>query len=149
MPLQHRLGGGIGLLPIDAPVFQLFERDRCPGHRTTHIRARSDHAKIAIEILDLGLAGHRRRTFKAIEHFWPPPRSLVGVQSEPPGREKSTECDIYINTAGRPGERFFAGAQPWVLRWRYADALTKQASLPSVAARAASRLGGSVRGTWR
>ena len=69
MALQHGLGRRIGLLPIDAPVFQLFERDRRAGHRASHECAGPHHAKIAIEISDLGLAGHWRRTIESIQHI--------------------------------------------------------------------------------
>ena len=68
MPLQHGLGRGIGLLQVDAPVFQLLERDRHAGHGAAHEGAGPHDAEIAVEIFDLGLAGHRRRAIESIEH---------------------------------------------------------------------------------
>ena len=71
-PLQHRLRRGIGLLQIDAPVFELLERDRHAGHRAAHKGAGAHHAEIAIEVFHLGLAAHRRGAIIAIEQRRPP-----------------------------------------------------------------------------
>src|SRR5579871_5902884 len=56
MPLEHGFRRGVGFLAVDAPVFQLFERDTNARDGATHISARRDHAEIAVEILHLGLA---------------------------------------------------------------------------------------------
>src|SRR5664279_4253114 len=72
--LQHRLRRGIGLLPIDAPVFELLERDRHAGHRAAHKGARPRDAEIAIEVFHLRLAVHRRGAIVAIEQRQPPVR---------------------------------------------------------------------------
>ena len=69
LPLQHRFGRGIGFLQVDAPVAQLLERNGDAGHRATHEGARPHHAEIAVEIFDLGLAGHRGRTIGTIEQM--------------------------------------------------------------------------------
>ena len=69
VPLQHRLGRGIGLLQVDAPIAQLLERNRHAGHRAAHERTRPHDAEIAVEIFDIGLAGHRVRTIGAIEQL--------------------------------------------------------------------------------
>src|SRR5262249_19127459 len=66
--LQHRLRAGIGLLQVDAPVFQLLERDCDAGDGAAHEGARPHHAKVAIEIFELGFAGHRRGAIGSIEH---------------------------------------------------------------------------------
>src|SRR5262249_38914311 len=58
MALENGLGVDISLLQIHTPVFQLLERDRQPGDRATHEGAGPHDAKIAVEISDLGLAGH-------------------------------------------------------------------------------------------
>src|SRR6516162_2042430 len=72
MPLQHRLGRGIGLLQIDTPVFELLERNRSAGDGATHEGARPHHAKVAVEIFHLRLARHGGRTIEPIQHLWPP-----------------------------------------------------------------------------
>ena len=59
VPLQHDLGRDIGFLQVDAPVFQLFERDRRAGDGAAHEGAGPQHAEIPVEVFDLGLAGHR------------------------------------------------------------------------------------------
>jgi len=56
MPLQHRARDRVGLLQIDAPVFQLVERYPRIGHRAAHVGARRGHAEIAIQILHLRFA---------------------------------------------------------------------------------------------
>src|ERR1700730_1535565 len=68
LPLEHGIGPGIGLLALDAPVLELLERDRHAGDRAAHIGARPHHAEIAIELLDLRLAGHGRARIEAVEH---------------------------------------------------------------------------------
>ena len=77
-PLQHRLRRGIGLLQVDAPVFELLERDRHAGDRAAHEGAGPHDAEIAVEIFDLGLAVHRRGAIVAIEQGWPPWTSGAG-----------------------------------------------------------------------
>ena len=69
VPLQDHIGIGVGLLQIDAPVFELFEWDREARHRTAHERTGPHDAKITVEILDLRLARHRRGTIGSIEHI--------------------------------------------------------------------------------
>src|SRR6202790_1889836 len=66
MPLQHRARDGVGLLQVDAPIFQLVERYPRIGHRAAHIGSRRYHAEIAIEILHLRLAMARGTEF--IQH---------------------------------------------------------------------------------
>src|SRR6516165_2856246 len=56
MPLQNGARYRIGLLQVDAPIFQLIERDPRIGHRAAHIGSRRDDAEIAVEILDLCFA---------------------------------------------------------------------------------------------
>src|ERR1700704_2320419 len=68
MPLQHGAGDGVGLLQVDAPVFQLVERYPRIGHRAAHIGSRRDHAEIAIKILYLRFAMARRTEF--VQHGW-------------------------------------------------------------------------------
>jgi hypothetical protein len=67
-PLQHSLGSRIGLLALHAPIFQLFERNRQPGHRAAHEGAGPYHAEIAVEIADLGFSGGRAM-IEAVEHL--------------------------------------------------------------------------------
>ncbi len=63
MPLQHRGRQRIGLLQVDAPVFQLVERDPNVGHRAAHIGSRRGHAEIAVQILHLRFAMARGAEF--------------------------------------------------------------------------------------
>ena len=56
MPLQYRARHRVGLLPIDAPVFQFVERYARFGHRATNIGPRRNHAEIAVQILHLRFA---------------------------------------------------------------------------------------------
>src|SRR3984893_645687 len=66
MPLQHRARDGVGLLQVDAPIFQLVERYPRIGHRAAHIGSRRYHAEIAIQILHLRFAMARGTEF--IQH---------------------------------------------------------------------------------
>src|SRR6266699_3205130 len=50
LALQHNLRRQIGLLQIDAPVLELFERNGGAGHGATHECARSHDPKVSIEI---------------------------------------------------------------------------------------------------
>src|SRR2546423_3249365 len=59
MPLQHGDGLRIGLLQIDAPVFQLVERDAGVGDGAADIGSGRDHAEIAVEILHLRFTAAR------------------------------------------------------------------------------------------
>jgi hypothetical protein len=79
MSLHHRFRRSVGLLPVDAPVAELLERYRHAGDRATHECSRPHYAKIAIEILDLGLAGHRRWTIGPVEHAKPPGQARIFV----------------------------------------------------------------------
>ena len=66
MPLQDGFRRRIGFLQIDAPVFQLIERNVFAGHGAAHIGAGLDNAKIAVQIFDFGFAVSGRSEF--IEH---------------------------------------------------------------------------------
>src|SRR3954447_23643475 len=66
--LQDGLGARIGLLPLDAPVFELLERDGDAGDGAAHEGARPHHPEIPVEIADFGLA-RRRPMIVAIEHL--------------------------------------------------------------------------------
>jgi hypothetical protein len=50
--LENGFRRRIGLLALDAPVFELVEGDWLPGNRASHIGARLDEPEIGIEILD-------------------------------------------------------------------------------------------------
>src|SRR5437870_3136634 len=52
--LYHGAGRRIGFLPVDAPVFQLFQRDRHAGHGAAHEGAGAHDAEIAVEVFELG-----------------------------------------------------------------------------------------------
>ena len=54
-------GIGISLLPIDAPIAQLIDRDRLAGNGAAHIRARTDDAKIAVKNFNFRLASSMGR----------------------------------------------------------------------------------------
>lgn len=74
MSLQHGFRGRIGLLQIDAPVPQLFERDFRTGDGAADERARPNDTKITIEVPDFGLPRHG--TIGAVEQIGLRPRSL-------------------------------------------------------------------------
>jgi hypothetical protein len=63
MPLQHRARDGVGLLQIDAPVFQLVEGYPRVGHRAPHIGSWRVHAEIAVQLLHLRFAMARGPEF--------------------------------------------------------------------------------------
>lgn len=65
--LQDRFRRDVGLLHIDAPVPQLFQRDFRAGHGAADERTGPNNAKIAVEIFDFGLAGQRKGTVGTIE----------------------------------------------------------------------------------
>src|SRR5262245_33511993 len=67
MALQDRLGGRIGFLQIDAPIFELLKRNRHPCHSAAHEGTWPHDAEIAIEVFYLCLAVHRRRTVIAVK----------------------------------------------------------------------------------
>ena len=90
-PLHHRLGRGIGLLELDAPVFQLLERDRHAGHGAAHEGARPHDAEIPVEKLDLGLSRHRRRAIVAVQQRYSP--SLT---------DKTPAAGVCIKIVARP-----------------------------------------------
>src|SRR6058998_2374745 len=69
MPLQYGARDRIGLLQIDAPVFQFVERDPHVGDGAAHIGSWRDHAEIAVQILHLRFAMARGTEF--IEHRKP------------------------------------------------------------------------------
>src|SRR5215813_11960687 len=91
MAPQHGLRRHVGLLQIDTPVFELFERDRRAGHGATHEGAGPQHAEIAVEVLDLGLARHRGRAIEPVQH--------CNLQRVGPGLPNFSSDD------GRPPER--------------------------------------------
>src|SRR5258708_28748831 len=66
VPLQHGARDGVGLLQVDAPIFQFVERDARIGHGAADIGSRRDHAEIAIQILHLRFAMARGAEF--IQH---------------------------------------------------------------------------------
>ena len=66
--LEHRFRAYIGLLPLNAPIFQLLERDRRAGDRTAHEGAGAHDAKISVKITDLRFSGGRKAMIKPIEH---------------------------------------------------------------------------------
>ena len=57
---ERGFGAGIGLLPLDAPVAQLLERNRDARHRAAHEGAGADDAEVGVEEANLRLAGRRR-----------------------------------------------------------------------------------------
>src|SRR5262249_2714043 len=68
MSLQHGFRIDVGLLQVDAPIFQLFERDRQASYRAAHEGTRPHDAKVAVEILDLGLTRHGGRAIGSVQH---------------------------------------------------------------------------------
>src|SRR5690606_20323721 len=54
--LRGDLGAGIGLLPVDAPVAQLLQRDRLARYGAEHVLARAHHAKAVGAVSELRLA---------------------------------------------------------------------------------------------
>src|SRR5262249_56272470 len=70
MALQHRLRVGVWLLEVDAPIFELFERNRYAGDGAAHESARSDDTEISVEIFDLGLARHRGGAVGSVQHVF-------------------------------------------------------------------------------
>src|SRR5687767_14684855 len=54
--LQHGLRRDVGLLALDAPVFELVDRDRLAGDGAAHVGARPDDTDVRVEIFDQGLA---------------------------------------------------------------------------------------------
>ena len=102
MPLQDRIGIDVGLLQIDAPVFQFLERDRQAGHCAAHERARPHDAKVAVEILDLGLARHGRRAIGSIQHILPPPQPACAGCDPKAGRRNAASGAHNIMARLRP-----------------------------------------------
>src|SRR5271166_2913699 len=68
-PQKLRFGACIGLLLIDVPIAKLFDPDRDAGRRATHKGARSQNAKLAIEIFNLGFSGGDRTAFIAVHEI--------------------------------------------------------------------------------
>jgi hypothetical protein len=75
--LQHRLRTRIGLLQLNAPIFQFLQRNRYAGHRATYEGSRPHNAEIAVEIFDFCLPGHGRAMIEAIEQINPPFRLAI------------------------------------------------------------------------
>src|ERR1700726_3441281 len=69
---EHGFGAHVGFLALDAPVFELLERDRSSGHGAAHEGARAHHAKIPVKKPHLRFARRRRMVVEAIEHRKPP-----------------------------------------------------------------------------
>ena len=65
---EHSIRARIGFLQLHAPVFQFFERDGRASDRTAYESPGLDDAEIPVEVLDLRLPGHGRRSIKTIEH---------------------------------------------------------------------------------
>src|SRR5690606_7887548 len=64
LPLQAYYRIGIGFLALDAPVFELVERDRLAGDGAAHEGAGALHLEIPVEIADARFPG--ARAFKAV-----------------------------------------------------------------------------------
>jgi hypothetical protein len=75
--LQHRLRIRIGLLQLNAPIFQFLQRNRYAGHRATYKGSRPHNAEIAVEIFNFCLPGHGRAMIEAIEQINPPFRLAI------------------------------------------------------------------------
>lgn len=56
VPLQHGFRRRVGFLPVNAPVFQLIQRNVFAGDGAADVGAGRGHAKIAVEIFDLRFA---------------------------------------------------------------------------------------------
>jgi len=69
MALQDRFRRSVGLLQIDAPIFQFFQRNRGTRDGAADECARAHHAKFAVEVFDFGLTGRWRGSIEPIEHF--------------------------------------------------------------------------------
>src|ERR1700730_10282161 len=82
MPLQHGFRIDVGLLQVNAPIFQLFERDRQAGHRATHEGTRPHDAKIAVKVFDLGLTRHGGRTIGSVQQACLHATGLLGPRIE-------------------------------------------------------------------
>ena len=54
---------------IRARFLKFFERNGQAGHGTTHERARPHDAEVAVEVFDLGLAGHGGWAIGTIEQL--------------------------------------------------------------------------------
>jgi hypothetical protein len=67
--LQDRFRCGVSFLQIDAPIAKLFQRNRYAGYGAANERAWPHYTEVAVEIFDLGLAGHRRGTIRTIKHY--------------------------------------------------------------------------------
>jgi hypothetical protein len=85
--LQDRLRRCIGFLQIDAPVFELFERDRHSGYRTAYKCTGPNDPEIAVEVLYFRLTTHR----------WV---AIITIQQKRPPMP-----DAHLNIVGRPRER--------------------------------------------
>src|SRR5258708_40094104 len=87
---HHRLGRGVGLLRLHAPVFQLLERNRDAGYGAAHEGARPDDPEIAVEKLHFGLSRHRRRAIITVQQSYSPwltdktPVSMLRPRAFPP-----------------------------------------------------------------
>ena len=64
--LEDGLGAGVGLLKVDAPIAQFFERDKRAGHGATDVRPGAQDANVAIEILHLRLRRGGRGLFQSV-----------------------------------------------------------------------------------
>src|SRR5690606_7316279 len=71
LQVARQRGGGVDirLLPFDAPVAQLIDRDLAAGHGAAHEAARREDLEIAIEIAKPRLAA-APSSFNAVHGFW-------------------------------------------------------------------------------
>jgi hypothetical protein len=65
---EHGVRTRVGFLQLHAPIFQFLERNGRAGDRTPYESPGLDDAEIPVEVLDLRLPGHGRRSIKTIEH---------------------------------------------------------------------------------
>src|SRR5215207_2010954 len=66
MPLQRVLGRGVGLLPRDAPVFELVKANRLARNSAAHIVALHHDLIVAIEVAKLSLAAGGKMRLETI-----------------------------------------------------------------------------------
>src|SRR5579862_2447384 len=114
LALRHGRGRGIGFLQVDAPVAQLLERNGDAGHRAAHEGAGAYHAEIAVEIFDIGLAGHRGRTIGTIEQVRlrllrqsSASSKFVKVSGRPPTRNNGPQSAQHNHSAATAKPSYF------------------------------------------
>src|SRR3982074_3445335 len=102
MPLQPRARDRVGLLPVDAPIFQFVERYPRFGHRATHIGPRRNHAEIAVQILHVGFAMARGTEF--VQQDWTLRSTPAGRAG--PGVSQNAIYHKYVTLSARQTHRF-------------------------------------------